>query len=180
MLSSLLLIFVMTVIRIYQSRMGKWVAVVVTVLAVMGSCVMLYKLLNDKNEMSLQIKAGHLHSYKKLVTEHPLVLVFGEGAGSKFYSEGFKKETTLTEWSYAELVRWFGLFGAGIIVFIYFFPLYIFYRKRKILPYSLPARIGYSFYLFIAGTNPLLLGSTGLITLLIMYSYAFNPKYEQV
>jgi hypothetical protein len=179
MLSAIFLISLMIIIRVYKSKTGKLVALTMICLAMIGSSIIIHKLLNDKKEYSLQVRSGHIESYKKLVAEHPLILIVGEGAGSKFYSEGFKEDTALTEWSYAELIRWFGLVGAGIVVFIYFFPLYIFYQKRKILTYSLPARIGYSLYLFIAGTNPLLLGSTGLITLLIMYSYAFNPKYEQ-
>jgi hypothetical protein len=136
-------------------------------------------LLNDKKESSLQIKSGHLISYKKLIVEHPLILILGAGAGSKFYSEGFKENVAQTEWSYAEIIRWFGVFGGGIIISIYLFPLYILYKKRKTLPYSFPVRIGYSFYLLIAGTNPLLLGSNGLLALLIIYNYVFNPKYEQ-
>jgi hypothetical protein len=179
MFSAVLLTLLMIIIRIYKFRAGKLVAFLMVFLVIIYSYNVIRQVLNDKNEISLQGRAGHIRSYISLVTEHPLILVLGEGAGSTFYSEGFKKETAQTEWSYAELVRWFGLFGAGIIVCIYLFPLYIFYRKRKILPYSLPMRIGYSFYLLIAGTNPLLLGSNGLLALLIMYSYAFNPKYEQ-
>jgi hypothetical protein len=179
MLSAMLLTSLMIIIRIYKSKIGKIATPVIVCLAMFYSYNVIYQLLNDKKEISLQVKSGHLNSYKKLVTEHPLILILGEGAGSEFYSEGFKEKTAITEWSYAELVRWFGLFGAGIVVCVYLFPLYIFYRKRKILPYSLPMRIGYSFYLLIAGTNPLLLGSNGLLMLLIMYSYAFNPKYEQ-
>jgi hypothetical protein len=180
MLSAMFLTSLMIIIRIYKSKNGKLVATIIICVAMICSCYLVYKLLNDREEASLQVRSGHLSSYKKLVTEHPLILVLGEGAGSKFYSEGFKEETAQTEWSYAELIRWFGFFGAGIFMFVYLFPLYIIYRKRKILPYSLPVQAGYSFYLLIAGTNPLLLGSNGLLMLLIMYSYALNPKYEQV
>jgi hypothetical protein len=179
MLSAAFLTALMIIMRLYKSKTWKLLVPVMIVVAVVYSCSVIYRILNDKKEISLQVRSGHIDSYKKLIVEHPLILIFGEGAGSEFYSEGFKKETSQTEWSYAELIRWFGLVGAGVIVFIYVFPLYIFYRKRKILPYSLPIRIGYSFYLFIAGTNPLLLGSNGLLALLVMYSYAFNPKYEQ-
>jgi hypothetical protein len=182
MLSAIFLTVLMIIIRLYKfkSKSGKLASLIMICLSVIYSYSLIYELLNDKGEESLQIKSGHLSSYKKLVAEHPLILVLGEGAGSRFYSEGFGEETAQTEWSYAELIRWFGLFGAGIFMFIYLLPLYIVYRKRKILPYSLPVQAGYSFYLLIAGTNPLLLGSNGLLMLLVMYSYALNPKYEQV
>jgi hypothetical protein len=180
MLSAVLIVSIMIIMRIYKSSpTKKLVALVVGGVAMIYFCNILYQMLNDKKEISLQVKSKHIDSYKKLIAEHPLILILGEGAGSEFYSEGFEEKTALTEWSYAELVRWFGLFGAGIIVFIYLFPLYVFYRKRNILPYSLPIRVGYSFYLLIAGTNPLLLGSNGLLALLVTYCYAFNPKYEQ-
>jgi hypothetical protein len=180
MFSAIFLTVLMIIIRLYKSKKSKPIVFIVICLSAICFCGLMRELLNDKEEESLQIKSGHLSSYKKLVAEHPLILVLGEGAGSKFYSEGFKEETAQTEWSYAELIRWFGLFGAGIFMFIYLFPLYIVYRKRKILPYSLPVQTGYLFYLLIAGTNPLLLGSNGLLMLLVMYSYALNPKYEQV
>jgi hypothetical protein len=179
MLSAIFLTFMMIIIRIYNSRAGRFVVPILICLVVISSYSIVHLLLNDKKDVSLQIKSGHLSSYKKLVMEHPLILILGEGAGSKFYSEGFAEETAQTEWSYFELIRWFGLFGAAIIIFIYFLPLYVLYRKRKILPYSLPIRVGYLFYLFIAGTNPLLLWSNGLLALLVMYSYSFNPNYEQ-
>jgi hypothetical protein len=179
MFSATFLAFLIIVVRVYKSKAGKLAALIMICVAAIFFCNAVRQLLNEREEISLKARSGHLRSYKKLVGEHPLILILGEGAGSKFYSEGFRKETAQTEWSYAELIRWFGLFGAGIFVLIYVCPLYIFYRKRKILPYSLPVRIGYSFYLLIAGTNPLLLGSNGLLMLLIMYSYAFNPKYEQ-
>jgi hypothetical protein len=179
MFSAVLLTLLMIIIRIYKYRTGKLIALMMICMAMICSYNVIHRILNEKKERSLQVRSGHISSYKKLVAEHPLILILGEGAGSKFYSEGFKEETAQVEWSYAELVRWFGLFGAGIFVFIYLIPLYVLYQKQKILPYSLPMRMGYSFYLLIAGTNPLLLGSNGLLMLLIMYSYAFNPKYEQ-
>jgi hypothetical protein len=179
MFSGIFLVALMIIMRIYKSKIGKLLAPVMGSVILIYSCSIIHQVLNDREEISLKIRSGHINSYKKLIGEHPLILVLGEGAGSKFYSDGFGEETVQTEWSYAELIRWFGLFGAGIIILIYVFPLYVLYRKRKILPYSLPIQIGYSFYLFIAGTNPLLLGSTGLITLLIIYNYAFNHKYEQ-
>jgi hypothetical protein len=179
MFSAVFLTFLMIIMPVYKSKAGKLLFLVLIGVAMVYSYDILYQILNDKEESSLQVRSGHLNSYKKLIEEHPLILVLGEGAGSIFYSEGFGENTAQTEWSYAELIRWFGIFCAGIIVFIYVFPLYIFYRKRKILSDSLPIRIGYLFYLFIAGTNPLLLGSNGLLAMLVMYSYAFNPQYEQ-
>ena len=40
--------------------------------------------------------------------------------------------------------------------------------------------ISYLIYLAIAGTNPLLVSSTGMLGLVLMYSYAFNPDYERL
>jgi hypothetical protein len=179
MLSAVFLLAIMVVIRIYKTKRGKLISIVISCFAIIGACKVVYQLLNDTNESSLVIKMGHIESYKQLIVEHPLILFLGQGAGSQFYSKGFGENTAQTEWSYAEFIRWFGVIGGGIIIFIYFFPLYILYKKRKILPYSFPLQLGYLFYLAIAGTNPLLLGSNGLLALLVMYSYAFNPKYEQ-
>jgi hypothetical protein len=179
MLSAILLTGTMIIIRLYKSRIGKIIGIIAIGVVVLFTVKTVYQMMTQKDEISLKIKMGHVESYKELITTHPFILVLGQGAGSTFYSVGVKEYLAQTEWSYAEIIRWFGLLGGGIILSIYLVPLYILYQKRKILPYALPMQIGYVFYLFIAGTNPLLLGSNGLLVLLVMYNYALNPNYEQ-
>lgn len=131
--------------------------------------VLLVMLIMEKGEDSNAVKYAHLSSYWNLFSEHPLYLFLGQGPGSVFYSEGIRKMTTVTEWTYLELVRYFGIFSL-VIIYAFYRPLFVFWKHRSDL-ISYAMFWGYLAYLMIAGTNPLLLSSTGMLVLIISYSY---------
>ena len=83
--------------------------------------------------------------------------------------------TTVTEWTYLELLRYFGIFSL-VIIYVFYRPLFQFWKHfNDDVAYAV--FWGYLAYLLIAGTNPLLLSSTGMLVLLIAYSYV--EKLEQ-
>jgi hypothetical protein len=139
---------------------------------------LIFSLIAEKSEASNKIKFANLDSYSELLIKHPTILLSGQGAGSIFYSKGRHSMVVQTEWSYLEILRMFGIIGAAVIVVLFFYPLYLIYKKRKLLELWVPAFLGYVLYLFVGGTNPLLLGSTGMLIMLSAYSYALNPSYE--
>jgi hypothetical protein len=163
---------------LYRSDLGKLVMIPILVASVTIFGILFFFLVSEKEESSNKVKFANLESYSDLMIKHPSILVLGQGAGSKFYSKGRNAMVVQTEWSYIEILRMFGLFGASVVIVLFLFPLYIFYKKRKVLLYWIPVFIGYLLYLFVGGTNPLLLGSTGMLVLLGAYSYARNPYYE--
>jgi len=130
------------------------------------STVPIYELLSvtflNSQEESLVIKTGHLLSYIELFYTNPLILYFGQGLGQAFYSSGYNASFYNTELSYFELVRVFGLPVAFAFVYLAFRPL---------LSRRMPAfiRVGAMSYVVIAGTNPLLLSSTGFLALAVIY-----------
>ncbi len=134
--------------------------------------------LSEKGEHSNAIKFGHLMSYYDLFVTHPDILLFGQGIGSLFYSAGFGEMVPQTEWTYVELVRYFGFFGALFIIGIFFYPLYYLYKHKTEVQYALPFGLGYFLYLCIAGTNPLLISSTGMLALVVGYSYVLAPYHR--
>ena len=134
--------------------------------------------LSEKGEHSNAIKFGHLVSYYDLFVAHPDILLFGQGIGSLFYSAGFGEMVPQTEWTYVELVRYFGVFGALFIIGIFFYPLYFLYKHKEEIQYALPFGLGYFLYLCIAGTNPLLISSTGMLALVVGYSYVLAPYHR--
>ena len=137
--------------------------------------VLLFMLIMEKGESSNMVKYAHLGSYWDLFSSHPQYLLFGQGPGSAFYSEGFRKMTTVTEWTYLELLRYFGIFSL-VIIYVFYRPLFQFWKHfNDDVAYAV--FWGYLAYLLIAGTNPLLLSSTGMLVLLIAYSYV--EKLEQ-
>ena len=119
-----------------------------------------FLLLSVKNSSS-DAKDGHLISYNEMFSENPSYILIGEGPGSYFFSKGFNKSVTNTEISYLELVRMFGIFFSVIILCCYCSP---FLHIRNIEKgKNLVIVISYIAYLFIAGTNPLLIGPTGFM-----------------
>jgi hypothetical protein len=178
MLAAILILAVNLILYISKSNLGKLVIIPVFTVIIIAFSILVMSLISEKDEVSNKVKFAHLDSYSDLIIKHPSILLVGQGAGSLFYSLGRNTMVVQTEWSYFEIFRMFGLFGASIVIALFFSPLYIIYKKRKVLRYWIPMFIGYLLYLFVGGTNPLLLGSTGMIVLLGAYSYSLNPYYE--
>lgn len=137
----------------------------------------LWMLLTDTEETSNIIKYGHITSYIQYFNDNIEYVLFGSGAGSLFYSKGFGTLSVQTEWTYIELVRYFGIIGAIVILGIFTYPVFKFIRLMRTKSEYLPIIVGYVYYLCLAGTNPLLLSSTGMIICLYMYSCAY---YKQI
>ena len=178
MLAALSIILINLLLWMTRFNLGKLFLIPMLVFTISAFSILVLKLVLEKNEASNKVKFAHLDSYSDLINKHPEILFTGEGAGSLFYSKGIKGMVVQTEWSYFEIIRMFGLVGASVIIVLFIGPLYLIYRKRKALKYWIPVFIGYLLYLFVGGTNPLLLGSTGMIVLLSAYSYSINTYYE--
>lgn len=131
-----------------------------------------FMLASETSEYSNSIKYAHVGSYIDLFIEHPQYLLFGQGPGTEFYTEGFRAYVVRTEWTYLDLVRNYGI-GSLMIMSVFIFPLW---RLRKSLSdnYVFGIYCTYIIYLFIAGTNPLLMSSTGMAVILAIYSFMEN------
>jgi len=129
-------------------------------------------LLSDKNESSIRIKSNTLHNTIELVKNDHHILLLGQGCGSLFFGDSERGITGRTELSYLELLRMFGILGALVIIFFLIYPLILMFRLKP--DYYISFAAGYAAYLFIGGTNPLLIGSTGFTVLAIAYSFAFG------
>lgn len=141
--------------------------------------ILLYKLADDVSEPSNIVKFAHLVSYKDFFEEHPLFMLVGQGPGTRFYSVGFHRMTLQTEWTYVELVRYMGMFALGVL-FLFFYPIYLLWRYRHQSEICYVLLYAYLIYLLIAGTNPLLLSSTGMFTLLLTYSFLARMEANKV
>lgn len=177
-LSSLSIIALFLLLKMRRTYAGKSMSNILLLCFCVGGLYLLNMLLQDEGDRSVDIKMGHLSSYINLFQEKPYILFSGQGVGSIFYSTGRAEYTYLTEWSYMELLRNFGVLGAVLILTIYLYPLHLLFKKRNERIYAIPLFWGYLFYLLIAGTNPLLLGSTGYLAMLVVYSYATNSDYK--
>ena len=170
--SVILLPFILLGIVAYVStsrgRYAKYLGYPVLAIFFLALVVVVILLATQEGDISNRLKYGHLLSYMELFSQHPEYLLFGQGPATSFYTEGFARMTTQTEWSYLELLRNFGL-GSLLILAVYVYPLWGMYRRRD-NDYVKGAMVTYFIYLLIAGTNPLLLTSTGTFVLLCAYS----------
>ena len=137
--------------------------------------VLLAVLLMESDEPSNMIKYAHLVSYKELFTENPEYLLFGQGPGTEFYTKGFRMMTMKTEWTYLELLRNYGLFCLPLL-YVIMLPLFKLLLLARQHESALAMASAYFIYLITAGTNPLLLSSTGMLVVLSGYSYVDNLK----
>ena len=141
--------------------------------------LLIIALLNDKGEPSLDIKTTLANAFFNHINNNPETLIWGNGVGATFDSLGVRgKDAVASELFYYEIVRFFGLPLGLLFLIVYIYPFWLIYKKRKLLPYWKAISLGYLSYLFAGGTNPYLTSSNGMITLLIMYSYALNPYYH--
>ena len=102
-------------------------------------------------------------------------MILGQGPGTEFYSEGFRKMTMKTEWTYVELLRNYGLLCIPIL-YVVIYPFLRLLKQAFKFDSALAIAFGYVIYLVIAGTNPLLLSSTGMLVILSAYSYSEQLK----
>ncbi len=131
-------------------------------------------LATEKSEASNAIKFAHLTSYANLFEDNPLYFIFGQGPCTKFYSAGFGAAVTQTEWTYIELVRNYGALSLLVLI-VMFYPVYTLMKQPK-TDFNIGILGAYIFYLFIAGTNPLFISSTGMAVMLMIYSYIERLK----
>ena len=171
--SVLLPIFLLGLILLIYCRNGRYMRYVVYPGVFLFSVlffILLAMLLMEENEASNLVKYAHLTSYKNLFNEHPEYLLLGQGPGTEFYSLGFREMTVKTEWTYLELVRNYGLMCLPIL-YVILKPLYDLFALSVKQESTIAVAFAYMIYLVIAGTNPLLLSSTGMVVLLSAYSY---------
>ena len=176
-LSGIAIIGILLLQKLWQTRLGKVISVFSVVIGTAGSLILVSMLMSDTEEPSLSAKISLFNSWYEHISRHPSILLWGQGIGTTFATE-VRGEATISEWTYLELIRWFGVPIALAVVTVYLYPMYRMFKGQGKLPYRKPLTIAYIFYLLVGATNPVLLNSTGMLSLLIMYSYALNPTYR--
>lgn len=169
MLTPLFIVGVVSYNWMSKQPKAKYLFYPLLVLAGLAFIFFIILLATQKGDISNAMKYGHLTSYLELFNEHPEYLLWGQGTGTLFYSEGFRRLTPQTEWIYIELFRNYGLFALGILA-VYVYPLFVLYRHRKDA-YNLGLFFTYLAFLLVAGTNPFLLNSQGMTVLWMIYAH---------
>lgn len=129
----------------------------------------------DPNEISNSIKISLIEDYWKIFQD-VMTLTFGQGLGSFHYFEG-RGLISVTELTFLEMVRNFGLFGASIMALLLVLPAargFTTPSRRELSGLSL----GYVFFLIMSASNPLLFSSMGVLILSVLMSEIYRDRRQ--
>lgn len=124
-------------------------------------------------EVSNDIKLKLVEDYLRIFSE-PRNLFLGQGLGAYTYWYAKGIFCFITELTYLDMVRNFGLFGALILFSLLLFP--IWYAFFKTHSSSLRAvAISFGAYLIMCASNPNLFSSTGILILAVILGRIYLP-----
>ena len=121
-------------------------------------------------EASNSTKIGLIDDYKNIFSD-PINLAIGQGIGSNHYWISRDKFDYITELTYLEIFRSYGLFLGFIILIIIFYPIYILFYKKMSNDSSILT--AYFLYMVMAATNPIYFMSMGMLFFPIVLSMIF-------
>lgn len=104
------------------------------------------------------------------VFNNPEDLLLGQGFGSLFYVTVWGKEAWLSELTYLEIIRRYGLIFGSVCIAMLMYP-FIKYKRYYNEPYLIIAYLG---YLIMSVTNPFIFSSSGMIMLCVVLYPAFR------
>jgi len=103
-------------------------------------------------------KLDYLHTYAHLFSD-PVGLIFGYGTGSCLRSDAINECLPVTELTYLDTIRLFGLLGAMVYLALFIYPLWRHLRRSRYL------LAGWLAYLALAGANPYIFSTNGMTVL---------------
>lgn len=117
----------------------------------------------DTGEKANSVKLALLHDYMDLFG-NTTTLLFGQGLGAYHYWKATGVSFYITELTYLELIRSFGIFGAAAMMALLLFPVWHAFAtpsSRRVRALTM----AYLFYLLMCISNPLLFSSAGILIL---------------
>lgn len=136
-------------------------------------------ILASEKEGSNEVKAKNFSSYVESTFEGANSIV-GAGLGSTFWAEGRETYISASEFSYFDILRIYGLFIGSFLIFLVFYPT-LYYLKNRANASSLDwFAITYFLYMVLAGTNPLLISSTGMLTMSVGLAFVYHLHNKQI
>jgi hypothetical protein len=144
-------------------------AVLLAILLAGISSGILQAMLSSADE-SNATKLDHLHDYVTLFADWR-TLWFGQGFGATFFSRAWGAQVSLTELTYLEIIRNFGLLLSPLLFFLILYPLKALADPEFRTDHYL--FLGYLGYLYLCTGDPLLLSSSGMLVLAIVLVTVF-------
>jgi len=126
-------------------------------------------------EQSNTVKIAHYESFLEFIDENPMVLLTGDGLGAAYHTRapGINQQVYQTELTYLDVIRYFGLAGGLCFLLLLVVPF------SSTVPDWLNLT-GFLAYLLVAGSNPLLFNSTGMLAVTYFWSRQLSPAGGEV
>jgi len=130
----------------------------------------------DVNEPSNHLKLELLRDYKQMFLDDPRTLFIGQGLGAyqTWGSRGVK--FYISELTYLEMIRNFGLFGAAAMMTLLLIPVTFAFTAGAKRDRALA--VSYAIYLVMCVTNPNLFSSMGILILSVLLAGAAMNREE--
>jgi hypothetical protein len=132
-------------------------------------------ILLDPTEVSNSVKLALVRDYGRILGD-PVTLLFGRGLGA--YEHWSRGDLFISELTYLEIVRNFGLIGGAIMIGLLIYPVvhgFILRRRSR----SQSVLVGYSAYLLMCISNPNLFSSMGMLILGVILANLFQEDAER-
>lgn len=178
-----ILIAILITIVYFFDRLRKHKLLQLSFISLFGTALLslVIILASEKGEVSNAIKYGNISSYIEDISRGSNIF-FGAGLGSVFYADGWGMEMSSSELTYFDIIRIYGLPLSIVYIFLLIYPAIVFYNNEY---YSKDIRykrfvLAYLMYMLIAGTNPLLISSTGMLVWSIGLCFINNLRSNKL
>jgi len=142
---------------------------VLILLTISVAIFLLLSVVTEKEHSNLT-KMGHMDSFYQLFNTNPIRFLFiGSGPGTIMYSLGTHRDMAITELSYFELIKNYGFLPSFIMIQFFLLPVMYLYLSNVENIIKFVFTIAYASFFFVAGTNPLFIGSTGFTIIICMF-----------
>lgn len=151
-----MLVALAIVLYLLYDRKSKFFRVVIGLIAISCLIYLVHMLTSSEYiQGGDELKAGvalHLLNHSSLL---------GHGVGAPYWDPERGEMTSTTEMTYLEMIYQYGWLLFPFVLFIFIRPFFVMYKKENDL-HVRDYAIAYLLYLVNAGTNPLLINSTGM------------------
>ncbi len=131
----------------------------------------------DPNEAGNNVKLSYIPDYAEIFSDLNNFF-FGQGLGAYYKFTSISNPYFVTELTYFEVIRNFGLFLGFMMLIMLAYPIFKTFQLGKNAALQKHIAVAYAFYLVMCFTNPNLFSSMGILILCIVLSGLYKKKYN--
>ena len=170
------LITVLFIYSKFKKRNGVFLFVISAALFTMLSNT-IFEMFNMSDE-SNSLKVSTVFEYFDFFIKYPATFFFGQGFGGLISSPARAEIVPITELSYLDIIRWFGIFGGIFMLYVMLYPFIFAYKKKiKSLNWLL---ISYGIFLIMITLNPFFFNSVGITFFALVFSALLKEERNKL